>query len=144
MHSLLYYWEYRPRPLRRLTAFIQRGRRGWAVEDTWSFSQYLAKVIAGGVEYLRDHNHGYQTREDHFCLQEAGRDKEYHQIVLPFTHDPCNCKEWWDEQLTLIANGFKEWAEDELGDTLEDELARQERLKETLKLFSEHFMGLWD
>ena len=132
MNSLLSYWEYRPRPLRRLTAFIQRGGRGWAVEDTWSFDRYLAKVIAEGVEYLRDHKNGYQTREDHW-------------LPDSFTeHDPCNCGEWWNEQLTLIANGFKEWAEDELEDTLEDELARQERLKETLKLFSEHFMGLWD
>ena len=131
MSGLLHLWMYRkPRPLQRLTTFIQRGRRGWAVEDTWNFDHYLAKVIAEGVEYLREHNHGYQTSDDHW-QKTVGSPLHY------VKHDPCNCEEWWNEQLTLIANGFREWAEDEVGDT-------QERLKETLKLFSEYFTGLWD
>ena len=37
--------------------FVQRGRRGWSVRDTWGFDSYLAEVIAGGVEHLKAHRH---------------------------------------------------------------------------------------
>ena len=33
----------------RVGGFFQRGRRGWADHDTWSFDTYLAGVLAGGL-----------------------------------------------------------------------------------------------
>jgi len=42
----------------RLRGFFQRGRRGWADHDTWSFDHYLAGVLAGGLRHLADHHHG--------------------------------------------------------------------------------------
>lgn len=43
----------------RIGGFFQRGRRGWADHDTWSFDTYLAEVLAGGLRRLADKNHGY-------------------------------------------------------------------------------------
>lgn len=47
------------RPVFRSMMMWQRARRGWSVEDTWSFDCYLAKVIAGGVRSIRERSIGY-------------------------------------------------------------------------------------
>ena len=39
--------------------FIQRGKNGWGVEDTWGFDYYLTKVISEGVHNLKEHIHGW-------------------------------------------------------------------------------------
>jgi hypothetical protein len=46
-------------PRRSLRAFWQRGRRGWADEDVWSFHSYLARVIREGIRELACINHGH-------------------------------------------------------------------------------------
>lgn len=33
--------------------FFQRGRRGWANSDTWSFECCLSKIITAGVKHLK-------------------------------------------------------------------------------------------
>lgn len=62
--------------------FWQRGRRGWADCDTWSFDWYLAGVIAGGLEHLRTRTHGY-----------------------PYAMTP----EEWDMKLTEIQQAFQHY-----------------------------------
>jgi hypothetical protein len=57
----------------------QRARRGWSVEDTWSFDDYLARVIAGGTKELGERKIGY-----------------------PMELTP----ERWDEILRTISEGF--------------------------------------
>lgn len=39
--------------------FIQRGRRGWSVRDTWSFDSYVCWVLSEGTAWLAEHDHGY-------------------------------------------------------------------------------------
>lgn len=41
--------------------YRQRARRGWADQDTWSFDQYMAGVIAGGLGHLRQTNMGHPS-----------------------------------------------------------------------------------
>src|SRR5260221_6514275 len=43
---------------RELLAFFERGKKGWAVEDTWDMDRYLARVIAQMTKHLSEHNHG--------------------------------------------------------------------------------------
>jgi len=69
---------------RRLSRFIQRGRRGWANEDTWNLDSYLSGVIASSIEHLRDHGNGYPAD-----LAEEG----------------------WKDVLTRISAGFRANAE---------------------------------
>lgn len=61
--------------------FIQRGRRGYADCDLWSFDTYLADVISKGVIHLRDTTHGYPM--------DLSEDK-------------------WTEILTTISEGFSQ------------------------------------
>lgn len=41
--------------------FIERGKKGYSIEDVWGFDTYLANVIAGGTKRLREINHGHPT-----------------------------------------------------------------------------------
>lgn len=47
-----------------LVAFIQRGKRGWAVSDTWGLGSYLSEVIYGSLVHLNKHKHGYPSTLD--------------------------------------------------------------------------------
>ena len=49
----------RPRPIFRARMMRQRAKRGWSDEDVWGFHFYLAQVIAGGIGYMRDIQHGH-------------------------------------------------------------------------------------
>lgn len=42
----------------KIRQFYERGRYGFAEEDTWSFDSYLAKVISGGVDEIKHRNFG--------------------------------------------------------------------------------------
>lgn len=50
-----YFWNYVSEIPLRVKTFIQRGRQGWAVSDTWGFDYYLAKVISEGTKHLSKH-----------------------------------------------------------------------------------------
>lgn len=51
-----------PRDIKfNIKTFIQRGRRGWADSDAWSFEYYLSKVIAEGIKYLKKVNYTLPT-----------------------------------------------------------------------------------
>jgi len=77
--------------LRPLVSFWQRGRRGWADEDTWGLSNYLAEVIAGSVGYLRKRGIGFQ------CVHDLNYDQ----------HD-CT-PEGWENVLQRIEFGMRYW-----------------------------------
>lgn len=44
-----------------ITTFIQRGKRGWAVSDTWGFDSYLSKVIYESLKHFKKHKNGYPS-----------------------------------------------------------------------------------
>lgn len=44
-------------------AFVQRGRRGYAVRDTWSLDSYLLSWLPDALADLRDGSYGYPTEE---------------------------------------------------------------------------------
>lgn len=49
------YWRLK----RKIVRFWQRGRRGWADEDVWSFDDYITRVMAEGIAHLADTDHGW-------------------------------------------------------------------------------------
>ncbi len=64
--------------------FFQRGRRGWAENDTWGLKDYLAKVIYESLEFLANNNSGH----------------------------PCDyTQESWEEKLKEISKAFKDYYE---------------------------------
>jgi hypothetical protein len=110
------------KPLRTMKWRIQRARRGWSERDVWELHCYLASVIAGTVEHLRDHGMGY---------------------------DPSMTEEEWRDTLTRIVDPLKvdlnRHVEGETySQAIEREKAERAAIDEALKLFVEHFWALWD
>lgn len=101
------YW-----PVRR---FIERGRRGWSVSDTWGFDTYIAGVLADGIERLRDDLHGH-----------------------PGNLTP----EEWESILTEMAAGFRRWANHYDDIPSEDEAYRA--VRKSIRLMHRWFGHLWD
>ncbi len=117
-------WHFR---FSHLKWFIQRGRRGWADCDVWSFDTYLASVIAGGVKHLKEIEHGHPadiTRErwheilnDIIFAFEALKDQPF---VPPV----------WEPRFEPYPFSMPEDLYD--------------RIKRGQALFAEYFQGLWD
>lgn len=93
---------------------VQRARSGWSVGDAFSFDDYLARVIAEGVEHLRERAHGH----------------------------PCELTmEEWDEILRKIAEGFRFYVEKNYEVFGVD---KDPRYVEAMALFAQWMPGLWD
>lgn len=45
--------------IRPIQLFIQRGRRGWTVEDTWDIDGWFVTVMPAMLDHLRKHSHGW-------------------------------------------------------------------------------------
>jgi hypothetical protein len=118
--------EYSPR--RWLTNWAQRARRGYSTEDTYDFDGYLACVIAGGVQEIRDNLHGWPMQ-----LSEA-------------TDSDADALAAWGAILDKIVAGFSLYAE-EGGYPLEDTAEAREKTEvigEARALFNEWYGHLWD
>lgn len=134
--------------------FIQRGRRGWADSDVYSFDDYLARVIHEGVERLR---------KSPYCGCPASFVDKDVDPALSFDYKSLDPYEAWNEELGKMAAGFKAWRERE--DWMEapewgeyDNLPAEERvefaakkdneayakLQASLELFKKYFVNLWD
>lgn len=129
------------RPFREIKYFWQRGRRGWADKDCWSFDSYIAGMISGGIRTLKKSHHG--------CPSEI------------FDESRKNNECWrWEEILEEIAQGFDACQKildmdyfftEENEDGMYEHKIDKERMEQLTKkynrgmeLFSEHFMNLWD
>ena len=110
-----------------IVSFYQRGRRGWSMQDTWSFDFYLSNVISDGCRYLAKTSQGYPSGLS---------------------------AEKWNDILIEIASGFDEYKkvldfEGIDGDIstkdfskLNDE--RMEKFNHSWDLFKQYFGNLWD
>lgn len=99
--------------------FFQRGWRGWADADIWSFDWYLSRVITSGLKHFKKNLHG---------------------------HPPDITSEEWEKILQKIIDGFQAWIEVQEFDSLDtiklDKLVR--KASTGRKLFSKWFGNLWD
>ena len=108
----------------------QRGKRGWATNDTWSFDSHMAKVIAGGVRELMSRNIGHPSGLCS-CIAALGE-----------AHPNCDGNAKWLEILDEMATGFEIYEsvyELDLGSDV-----AQAKLDRSLELFTKHFRDLWD
>jgi hypothetical protein len=132
--------KYTPK---KIKWFIQRGRNGFATEDTWDFHNYLSKVIYKGLEQFKKETCAWPGTE---------------KIATP---------EIWDEILDKIIFAFKMthymddylWAENfnldtmkiegnpvvnNTSETIKNRLSLVEpRIDEGMQLFIKHFNRLW-
>ena len=121
--------------VRNVKYFIQRGRRGWADCDTWSFDDYLCKVIIGGLGKLEKDNYG--------CPSEFWDSSKI--------NDECHK---WKECLREIKIAFemiredsfsytKKWVDGEKTFDLIVIKQREDKINKGLELFSRYFRCLW-
>ncbi len=135
---------------RKLKWFIQRGKRGWADEDTWEFNLYLAKVISGGVKKLKKDTHGFPS-----CVSaERDWDKILDKIIKTF-EDAILVNDdkllylptdEWNEELYAkfvqqAVNTNKMW---HCMDTRVMTLQESRDFEEGFELFRKYYFNLWD
>lgn len=134
-------WNALRRIPREIRWFWQRGRRGWADCDIWSFSHYLSRVVAEGVDSLREQVHGHPNDACTTCPS-------------GWEHRPnCDGMERWEAVLAEISAGFRA-AQDPLDthdfttpyveETTEERAARLKTRDRGFFLFTEKFDSLWD
>lgn len=101
----------RPRPIFRARMMWQRARRGWSIEDSWSFDYYMADVIAGGVRSIRERGISHPgeltpERWDEILLEieqgmaaarriQLGEDTDWNKDLAQFRKAMDHLKEWW-------------------------------------------------
>lgn len=121
--------------------FWQRGRRGWADSDTWSFDHYLLTVIPDAIALIRETKHGYPTsmveNEIHpeATLDELDAFMDQHQDMLI---------EKWDNILSEIENGLRDYARlmnYKIPDDQED--AVTQRYENAMILLTKYMGSLW-
>ncbi len=134
---------------RDIKSFFQRGIRGYADKDVWSFDHYLSNIIYNGLNRLQTIKHGFP------CGLDENSEKD---------------EEKWDRTLQTMIDGFeaanevcedsfidkccsKTETENFLGievpkldiDKYEKECnIRKEKLSKAMDLFKKYFFDLWD
>lgn len=128
----------------RIGTFVQRGKRGWAMSDTWEFSYYLSKVISEGIYHLKENSYGcpvgltegkwidiLNSIKYTFDLAKRITDGDLHLIK-----DKKQRKKW-QKNLNELNKKYKCY----------DRCMTEEEIKDYekgWKLFKAHFFSLWD
>ena len=123
-------WNWVSDRPRKSKSFFQRGYRGWADEDIWSFDYYLSTIIIEGLAYLKRHQNTLPT------YQPLGKE----------TMEAAQKR--WDSILDKIINAFKYAKMYINGDECITPTIWEEKYEkdyeEGMNLFKEHFFSLWD
>jgi hypothetical protein len=163
LRELYYIVFYRFSPsyeVKKLYWFFQRGFRGWASCDTWSFSGYIARVIKGGIKYLRDKKQGipaefFPEGMTHPEVEKVAEERwtvVLDEIIWSFDMaDRVNnsdvhmyIESWTEEKNIEMANSLKELAHKK-GYEPDHYMtkAEYERMQNGFQLFIKHFWSLW-
>ena len=138
---------------RAIVAFWQRGIRGWADEDTWSFDHYLARVIAEGLRHLDQVKHGvpnefcpgWPDRYDHTSAELDVASAAW----SAWLQDKANWFEWYWRDEDGMSDGTN-WIDPEIPDDekkrrIDSHMAKLKHFYEVvLPEFGKYFGALWD
>lgn len=113
---------------RKIRAFYQRGKRGFADSDIWCFDSYLSRVIWKGLKQLKNCQNGYPVTKD------------------PDKYSAEELEEAWTEILDKVIKGFKQYDEEDEGEWWEDSPPywKTDDWKEAKGLFIKWFETFWD
>ena len=115
-----------------LVAFWQRGRRGWAVRDTWEMDAYLSRVIPDMLDHLAANANGAPCK---------------HMEDMDWTPGRCNnctCYEEWTAKLQQIARNIRayaRWLDVGLGS---NQLEVERNLRRAFAGLGKVYGSLWD
>lgn len=127
-HSWFYYKRKRIfgrirniRPIWRVRMLLERASKGVCVEDTWSFDQYLARVIAQGTRHIAKYTHGYPAYPEDMTFEQ------------------------WKDILNEIADSFEGYSFSKSPIySIEEDQIRTENLQKGLSLLQKYYESIWD
>ena len=125
-------WQIPSEARRYVVSFFQRGRRGWAKEDTWQFFGYLSKVIKEGLIHLKKYQHGYPAD-----LTEKRWDKMLDEMIKAFSL----AEEIGNDDRSAYAPKLSEKDQKKFKCLTKEE---DDLMKEGMSLFIKNFFSLWD
>jgi hypothetical protein len=146
-------WSWISDRPRIVKSFFQRGKKGWADSDTWSFDMYLAKVIRDGLIHFK---------KDLISLPHDLTKEQWELILndIVFTFD-CAWKitgggpfgdelryiksanytdEWYNKTLEICKSLNEKYDCNDRPMTLEE----IKRYENGYKYFAEYFLDLWN
>ena len=147
----MYYWVARidlRYEARKIKWFFDRGRKGWAANDTWDFHGYLARVTKEGIIHLKKYLNGHPGDMT---------EKQWDDILdeLIWTFDMADQVSEGDMHMYV-----EDWTEEknlEMKKTLDDMAAKKgyepykymskaewERMQKGFQLFVKYYFSLWD
>lgn len=94
---------------RKIKTFFQRGRKGWAEEDTWNFDGYLSSVIMNGLKHLKSYYSGEQPTQKEFDIMIKGFEANLKMInadVEYGTEEFEECKREFEEGMKVFVKNF--------------------------------------
>jgi hypothetical protein len=135
----IYYWfKYLPYRsyilfrydlLRYVVSFFQRGIRGWANCDTWSFYRYHARICKEALIHMKKVKHGYPS----YFKNENEWNKVLNKMICAFTLIDSEKEEYpSNNKLYKKYRKFCMTSKETI------------RVKEGLLLFITYYRGLWD
>jgi len=79
------WWNWLESRPREIYWFFQRGWRGYADCDTWSFDDYLCRVIIGGLKQLKKYSHSNKPSKEDFDIMIKGFESNRKMIDMTST-----------------------------------------------------------
>jgi hypothetical protein len=148
----VYYWFYRlwhnriSQWPKETKWFIQRGKRGWADCDIWSFDGYLSEVIWKGLKKLQKIQHILPTWKPGIKEEDAKKEWDYilNEMIWAFQSWDLACNGhyefWFAGRSQIYEKTMMEKYPDYHFMTEEED----KRMRNGMKLFIENFGSLWD
>jgi len=144
----------------RIPNTIGRMRRGWGYADTWGFSDYLARVICGGLKHLKENKHGYAATLDPVTGKQDYDEKRWDAALDDMIYTFERAIDITDRD--LIYTPLTEWTEEQHKKNLDfaEEMNKKfrhsdiqykvmtkeevERYERGFDYFKRYFYSLWD
>ena len=133
---------------REIKWFFQRGYRGWADCDIWSFDTYLSKVIYSGLIRLKEKQNILPTLHSGITEEDAQKEWDFimNEVIYAFKmwHRCANSDaEFWYPD-NNGEHALKPIVEEKYPDIYLMSKEDDARMKNGMKLFIEHFGSFWD
>jgi len=112
--------------LRAIRRFWERGRKGFTLEDMWSFDNWLSQTITRGLKEFRANVHGYPSEAVTF------------ERWLEILDEMIKCFEAQTRTIDNLPNKnqLKVWQE--------RQAYKKKQLKRGLQLLQKYYYDLWD
>ena len=131
----------------RLWSFFQRGWRGWADNDIWSYDKYLCRTIAPALRQLAEDSHGFppfilDDRPDLLDADGTVNDDKAYQAWQHWLIEKATWFEWYEREDLNLSPDMTD--DQKLAAIGLYERQHKQFQEVVLADFGKHFESLWD